>query len=36
MTMALIKLAEEDPTFKTYTDQEKMMAISTAKASRSI
>lgn len=22
MTMALIKLAEEDPTFKTYTDQE--------------
>lgn len=22
MTMALVKLAEEDPTFKTYTDQE--------------
>ena len=28
MTMALIKLAEEDPTFKTYTDQETGQTIS--------
>ena len=27
MTMALVKLAEEDPTFKTYTDQETGQAI---------